>query len=272
MLPAAWIEHHRIEVVPLMLSWDGEALRNGDLPYAEFERRIAEDNSTPTTSAPSPGEYESAYRRLGDADIVVLTPPAELSVTFSNATLAAQAVDADRIRVLDSRSAAAGQGLIARAAAEAADADGDLDAVTQRVHFVAARVQLWATLERLDYLKRSGRVPAVAAYATGALDLHPVFRFVDGSPSAVGAARGARRAADRVFKAWRSSAHSADERAHVLAFHGSRADEAVALRDRALEAGADAEFVEITAAMAAHLGPGVLGLAWWWETDPPPIG
>lgn len=267
-----WIERHTIGVVPLTIVWGGDDYRDGiDITYAEFASR-ASSGATPKTSSPSPGEYQAAYEQaLADADeLFVVTPPAELSVTYSNAALAAQASAPDRIRVFDARSAAAGQGLVVVEAARAAETASSLDAVSARTQMVVPRVRLVATLERLDYLRRSGRVPAVAAFATDALDIHPIFRFVDGTPSPVAAARGARRAAERLFTIWERSAErrqGTGEHPHVAVFHSSRADEAARLRDRVVERapGAEAGVGQCSAALAAHLGPGMLGLAWWWE-------
>lgn len=267
VVPPEEIERLGIAVVPLTIAWNGDASLNTDVTYAEFEARAAA-GEMPTTSAPTPGAYvESIERMVGEGfDVLVLTPPAELSTTYGNAMLAAR-TSGGTVRVVDARSAAAGQGLIAVEAARAAAAGGDLDAVAARAEAVAARVRLWATLRRLDYLKRSGRVPAVASFATGALDLHPVFRFVDGNPSPVTAARGEKRAADRVLRAWQESRHEPGSGTHVVVLHSSRRSEADELRDRVLEIepGAETWVVEITAAMAAHIGPGLLGLAWWWE-------
>jgi DegV family protein with EDD domain len=273
VMPPAWIADHRIEVVPLTIVWEGQTYHDGvDLTYEDFAVRAAA-GTTPKTSAPSPGEYHDAYERaLQDADeLFVVTPPAELSVTFSNATLAAQAVDPARIAVFDARSAAAGQGLVAIEAARAGIEASTVDPVRERASFVAGRVRLVATLQRLDYLRRSGRVPAVAVFATDALNLHPLFRFVNGTPTPMGASRGGRRAADKLLEDYVRSRPRDPARAHAAVMHSSRLEHAEELRDRVAAAGGegvDAYVVEASAGMAAHLGPGVLGIAWWWEPLP----
>lgn len=271
VLPTAMIEQLRIAVAPLTIMWDDVSYRDGvDISYERFAELVEHEGTAPKTSAPSPGEYAATYEQVladGADGIVVVTPPAELSVTHSNATLAAQLAGEDRVTVVDSRSAAAGQGLVVLEAARAASAGAGLEAVASRTRHVLARVGLVATLERLDYLRRSGRVPAVAVYATDALHLHPVFRFVDGSPTAMGAARGGRRAADRIVAEWEKSRPDDAARCHIAVFHSSRAEHAGELRARLEEAspGAETFVVEATAAMGAHLGPGALGVAWWWE-------
>lgn len=269
VLPPDQRKRYGVEIVPLTITWGEESFDNGDLPYEEFERRVASSGQAPTTSAPSPGAYEQAYARLlaGADGLLVVTPPAEVSATHHNAALAAGLSDTGAVRVVDSRSAAGGQGLVVLEAAKAAAAGAALDGVEARAQEVAKRVALWATLERLDYLKRSGRVPAVAAFANDALNLHPVFRFVDGSPQPAGVTRGGRRAAVKLLDAWARSTPEAPGRTSALVFHSSRAAEAAELRDRIVERDPQAEtaVVAITAAMAAHIGPGMLGLAWFRE-------
>ena len=53
-LPAAEIEAHRVEIVPIVLVWDGVELRDGiDITPDAFWRRLATDQNLPTTSTSS---------------------------------------------------------------------------------------------------------------------------------------------------------------------------------------------------------------------------
>jgi fatty acid-binding protein DegV len=100
----------------------------------------------------------------------------------------------------------------------------------------------------------------------GALRLQPVVRYAGGSPSPVGVARSAAKGAERIVRAWeRSVTDGAGVRA--VAFHCERAEEAQALVDRVRERApaAEADVVPASASLAAHTGPGLLGLAWLWS-------
>ncbi len=169
--------------------------------------------------------------------------------------------------MLDGRTAAAGQGIVAaEAARRAASADCTMDEACDAALRAASHTEIWATLAQLEYLRRSGRVPAIAAIGAGALRLQPVVRYAGGNPTPVGVTRSAVRGTERLLRAWERSV-LAGGHVRIVAFHCERSDEAAYLVSRVLEhvPGAEAHVVAVTASLAAHTGPGLLGLAWLWE-------
>jgi DegV family protein with EDD domain len=201
--------------------------------------------------------------------VLVVCPAAELSTTVNSAMLAARERNDDRVRVLDARTAAAGQGIVSVEAARVARAGADLDRVGERALDVARRMQVWATLSQLNFLRRSGRIPAIAAIGAGALRLHPIVRYAGSQPAPVGVSRDARTATERLFRAW-SNTFVDGGCLHGVAFHSDRDGDAAALVARIAERvpGAEVASVEVTASLASHTGPGLLGLAWFWEARP----
>lgn len=272
VVPRSWAEEAGLVILPLELGWPDGRTGPGDIGYAEYVREVERHGGSAQTAAPSPGVYQELLSELlVDADaVMVVCPAAELSATYGNALLAARNIEGERVRVLDARTAAAGQGLVAVQAARAASTGAGLDAVVDRALDVAARVEIWATLTRLDQLRRSGRVPAIAAIGAGALGLQPIVRYAKkGSPTVVGVTRSADRAADRLFRAWeRTVARRAA--LELVALHCARADHAESLCRRVLARFPKAKVAvtEVTAGLAAHTGPGLLGVAWWWEPLP----
>jgi DegV family protein with EDD domain len=268
VMPRAWAESSGVHVLPLQMAWEDGEVVEGDLDFAELAAQLQRGRPPPKTAAPSPGQYQELYEELlasHDA-LLVISPPTELSMTYSSATLAARDFS-DRVRVFDARTAAGGQGLVAVEAARDAADGNDLGGVLARAQLVAARMQIWATLEQLDYLRRSGRVPAIAAIGAEALRLQPIVRYSGGSPSLAGVTRNATRGAERLFSAWERSRDRGTQ-LHLIAFHSARGDEAGDLRRRVTDRvpGAETEVVEVPASMGAHTGPGLLGLAWFWDS------
>ena len=268
IMPRAWAESSGVHILPLQMAWEDGEVVEGDLDFAELAAQLQRGRPPPKTAAPSPGQYQELYEELlasNDA-LLVISPPTELSMTYSSATLAARDFS-DRVRVFDARTAAGGQGLVAVEAARDAADGNDLGAVLARAQLVASRMQIWATLEQLEYLRRSGRVPAIAAIGAEALRLQPIVRYSGGSPSLAGVTRNATRGAERLFSAWERS-RDRGRQLHLIAFHSARGSEANELRRRILERvqGAETEVVEVPASMGAHTGPGLLGLAWFWDS------
>lgn len=270
VMPAHWREGLPLHIVSLQMAWPSGDVSEGDAPYAELAARLERGERPPKTAAPSPGAFEELFTRLLDDDdaLVVVCPASELSTTYGSAVLAARNAGSDRVFVVDAKTAAAGQGIVAIEGARIAAAGGDVEGVLARALDVASRVQIWASLRQLEFLRHSGRLPAVAALGAGALGLQPIVRYAGGTPAPVGVTRSAARAAERLFRAW-SRSIDGQRRLQLIAFHSDREQEARTLDDRVRERvpGAKTAVVEVAASMGSHVGPGLLGLAWLWEAD-----
>ncbi len=167
-----------VSVVPLNLTLGGEPYHDGELPLDELLGRLDEGV---TTSGPTPGDFTKAIEAaLVDADdVLVLTISANMSSTFAAARLACRAVGEHAV-ALDTLTAAGAQGLVVLAAADRAAAGGTLAEVEATARGVAQKVRLIATVNRLDRLVASGRVPAIAGLAGRSLNVNPLFEFRQG--------------------------------------------------------------------------------------------
>ena len=153
---AAW----DIAVVPLMITVDGRTVADGEIDTAEILAA-----KTHSSSGPSPGTFVQAIAGQDQGDgVVVVTVTSTLSITNQSAVLASKSA-AGPVAVVDSRTAAGGQALVAVAAARAARAGATLDEVVARAEDVAKRITLVGALANLDQLIRSGRVPGLAGRA-----------------------------------------------------------------------------------------------------------
>ena len=137
-----------------------------------------------TTAGATPADLAEFYRRAlaaSDGDgVVAVHLSAALSSTFSSAVGAAREFGAG-VRVVNSRSAAAGVGFVALAAARAAADGRDLDAVEAAARAAVPRGHAFIVVHRLDNLRRSGRIGAAASWLGTALSLKPLLRLdVDG--------------------------------------------------------------------------------------------
>jgi DegV family protein with EDD domain len=262
-IPADLVAQHGITVVPM---W----IHSGDSTIAEGARPLGELLGDPrvTTSAPAPGDYETAIRRRlddGADDVVVFTITAAMSASHRSATVAARDVG-NRVHVVDTRTAAGGQALVVLAAAARASDARSADEVVAVAHDVAAKVRLLGMVPDLEHLVRSGRVPGIAGRAGRALGINPLFELRDGRVKRLRPAIGSDAAVDRMLGRFRRS-QVPGGRAHVSALHALEPDGAAALLERAAREADVAEgFVsEFGPVMVVHTGPGLLGLSWWWE-------
>jgi DegV family protein with EDD domain len=263
-LPADLVERHRITVVPMWLTIGGESVREGERPLSELlgDERVS-------TSGPAPGEFEEAIAsRLDDADgVLVLTIAASMSGTHEAAMVAAGQLG-DRVRVVDTATAAGAEALVVLAAAGAADRGASLDEVEAEAKDVVERVQLVASVPNLDHLVRSGRVPGIAGWAGRRLRINPLFEFRGGGVRRLRPALSADAATDRMVGRLLRS-REPNTRLHVAALHALAPDAAEGVLERVeAEVTPATKFVgEFGSVMVVHTGPGLYGLAWWWEPD-----
>jgi DegV family protein with EDD domain len=93
----------------------------------------------------------------------------------------------DRITVIDSGSLSLGIGFQAVAAAEAAG--NGLQAALTAIQSTRERLKVYAALDTMENLRRSGRVPRAVAALGGLLSIKPLIELIEGDVKPVGAVR-----------------------------------------------------------------------------------
>ncbi len=267
-LPAEALAGPHLHVAPMSLTLAGHTYLDGeDVSPSEFYRMLRAAPSPPTTSAPTPAAFLDAYRRaaLGASSILCLTVAASVSASYDSAVVAArQAADAlpgVEVRVLDSESAAGGQGLVALEALRLASDGAGLDEVGEAVWSAIERVRLLAFPNTLYYLWKGGRVPVIAHAGSALLGVKPIFELRRGTVSTVARPRTLKRAIRRLVELMREGAGESPISACVM--HADAEDAAGELR-AAVEAAFECDRIfvaQFTPVMGAHIGPGLLGVA-----------
>lgn len=263
-LPAELAARWGVTVVPMWLTVGGQAELEGARP---LDQLLTEPEVL--TSAPTPGEFSAAIGGCLDRadEVVVCTMAASMSATNEVARIGSARFDG-AVRVVDSRSAAGGEALVVLAAARAAAAGASGDAVADEARRVASRVRLVATLPSLDHLVRGGRVPGIAGWAGKRLGINPLFEFRDGAVRRLRPALSPDAAAERMVAQVTRSA-PVGGRLHVVALHALARPVAETLLDRLADQQPVEAFVgAFGPVMVVHTGPGLTGIAWWWDEDP----
>ena len=264
-LPREVTEREGIHVVPMIVKFGERALLDGiDMPPQEFYKALVEERVSVSTSGPSEGDFRDAFEgALSGAEAVVCVNVASfVSATYSTAVSAAKDFEG-RVRVVDSRSASLGEGFVALEAARAGSNGGHLDAVVAHAESVRDRTSFCATINTFEFLRRSGRVNAILAYAATALNVKPVFAFRGGKIEQLGRPRTRARAIDRLMEEVRAA--SAQGPLHLGVAHADCEAEARELlaRLKAEIPNVETMISPFTPLMGAHTGPGVLGVGFF---------
>jgi DegV family protein with EDD domain len=193
-LPPPLVEALGIEIVPLTIRFGrDEFVDQVELSTAEFWDRVNKFTGLPETAAPSPGAFEARFRDLidrGATGIICINLSSHLSGTMQSAQVAAAVVGSVcPVQVIDSRSASMGQGNLCLTAARRA-ADGDsLESIVAEVVDRRDRTKLYATLDTLDHIRKSGRIGNARALLGSVLSIKPVIEIKDGIVEEVGKVR-----------------------------------------------------------------------------------
>ncbi len=271
-LPPALVERYGIEVVPVNIIFGGRTFTDSmSSDTGAFYELLRQSPDRPTTAAPSPGAYAAAIGRAAHrADAVLcVTVSKQFSAMYDSAHQAIAMVKAESpaldVRLLDSRNAAMAQGFMVLEAARAAEAGATFDAVVTRAEAMASQVTLLAMVDTLSYLARSGRVPRVAAWAAGVLQVKPIVRFRASDIKLVARARTRPRAIETLARQIELMAGA--RTVHVAVHHANAPADAGALMARLATRLTLAEtyVTEFTQVMGVHTGPGLLALAFWAE-------
>lgn len=271
-LPPHEIERHEISIVPTVLVWNGEELRDGvDITNEAFWKRLATDPNLPTTSATSPRAYAAEFAKAREAglDVVCATIPRRISAMTEVAEMAARDFTGPPfVRVIQTGAATMAHGFPVLLGARAASAGADLDTVERTVLQAANDSGIVALLGSLDYLARGGRVPWVVARVADALPSTPIFGMRHGRirfRAAFGSrARALRAMVKQVRRASRDASYLG-----VAVHHAAAVDEAHRLAERLRREMApdDLYVTGFTPVMGAHVGPDLVGLAYCARSD-----
>ena len=269
-LPAEDVHACGIRVVPLHILVEGRDLRDGvdAIPADLYQRGHV------TTAGATPSELAEAYRAaLRDSDgdgVVAVHISGELSSTLGAAEYAAREFDG-AVRVVDSKSTAMGTGFVALAAARAAHAGADLETVVAEAESTVSRVRAYIVVQRLDNLRRSGRIGTAASWLGTALALKPLLRIDE---------QGRLVLAQRVRTASKAQAAMVEqvlevvgEQRAALAVHhiddpATAADVAATLA-AALPGCGPAVVTDLGPVLGVHVGTGAVGIVVAVEPTPP---
>lgn len=260
-LPTELVEKHHIEVIPSILVIDGESFADGkDITREAFYARMPSMKSPATTAAPSAGSFMERYEKLltaGAENIFSIHPAASLSGIFNAARLAAESFG-KRVHVIDSGQLSLGCGFQIIIAAEAIAQSAGADEINRLLENSQKQLKVFAILDTLEYLRRSGRVSWAKTRFGNLFKLKPMIELTYGRVENIGAVRTTRLANIRLLEILR--AVGPIERLAILHTNAeARAHQF--LKQYAPDLPTKPLIINVTTAIGAHLGPNGLGFA-----------
>ena len=266
-LPQEVLDRHGISLVSLYVNWDGRTDRESDMAgFDDFYAFLKSGGDLPSTSQPSVGDFLAVYEPLlerGD-DVVSIHLSGGISGTVRAAEQARDAlvergVEPGRVVVLDSRTGAAGHGLMSVAADNAAKAGASAQGAADAAVKLGERMKILFAVDTLEFLRRGGRIGAAQAFLGSALKIKPILS-IDSEITAVERVRTQGRAIDRLVRELQEQHDAGADVFFIQHVQAPELAERIAERGREIY-GAGPEFVsEIGPVIGTHTGPGLVGV------------
>jgi DegV family protein with EDD domain len=265
--PAAPERFPNMRVVPLYVRFGEESFRDYvELGPDTFYDRLRTAPSLPTTSQPTPEDFLAVYEQLsGYERIFSLHIASTLSGTYQSASLAAQELGGDRVRLIDSRTASAAIAMLALAIERRLDAgtnDEEIDALAGRYPREAG---LLFTVDTLEFLVKGGRIGRARALAGQLLNVKPILTIADGEVVPLTRARGWGKAMDEFSKRFTESTTDGPGLRVAIA-HAQAPERVDELEQLVRDVRPQAQIEHVTtlgAVVGTHAGPGTVGIFWF---------
>jgi DegV family protein with EDD domain len=266
-LPVELADQYHIRQVPITIHFEDSSYTTGvDINDRLLFEIIDRKKKLPTTSAPSPNAfasaYESALKENVDA-IVCICVSSKISATYSSAVTACELFPQADISVIDSLNLSMAQGFMVLAAAEAASQGAGKQAIIDQALNAGQHSRLFAVLATVKYLAMSGRVGKVAAGMADTLNIKPILTVQDGKLDLLERVRTRKKAMERALELTLSSVNGKTiERIAFL--HVNNPEGARELQDQlcnVLPCQPSIITTEFSPGLSVHAGSGVVGVA-----------
>ena len=261
------LDQYNVACVPMQVIFGEESVSASELPAETFWKRLL-SGEIAKTSQPSPDAFLTEFEAAQQAgeEVVYVGVSSALSGTIQSATIAASMLEQAKIHIVDTLSGAGGQKLLVMHACRLRD-EGRLSAqeIADELRNLRSRIHVYASLDTLENLARSGRISKAAASIGTLAQLKPIVRInaeTNGHIEVCGKAIGRHRAIDSVVKLGQK--HKTDDRFPIIPLYSYDTDNCSALVKKLQACGYvidDAMYSALGPTLSTHVGPHAYGVA-----------
>lgn len=195
-LDAVQAQQSNITLVPMTVRFgDTEYLSGVNLSNEEFYTKLTESKELPTTSQPTPYDFEKAFQKIKNAgdEAVVLCVSSALSGTYQSACIAADGLE-DCIHVVDSKAVSVAQRILLDYAVLLKEQGLTAKQIAAELEEKKACVCAYGAVDTLEYLIKGGRLSKASGAVGSMLGIRPVLTLCKGALEVAGKARGPKAA------------------------------------------------------------------------------
>lgn len=264
-LPSGWQEKYDIDLIPINIIHNGQNFLQGiDIHYDDFYRIMETSDVLPSTSQPTPYQFVEFYRKIAKPEDTVLSihVTEKLSGTMDSARKAVGELKGElNIIPYDSASGTICMGMMAREAREMDRAGKTIQEILARLDVIRRQMELVFTVDTLKFASMSGRVKHLQFALASLLNVKPIIELKNGLLEMGEKVRSRNKSIDLLLEKMKRK--FGDQRIIVGVLHAHAPQSGIDLMEKVINQlnCAEAIYSEISISLAAHFGPGTLGLA-----------
>lgn len=263
-----FIEQYDIKVLRLKVLYGDRMYSDGlDIDPLEVYRRFPQE--IPTTSTPNMYEVSELVNEIkseGYEKIIGITISSGLSGTYNAVAMAFEEEDIETF-AFDTKNISIGAGLLAMWAAKKLSEGWTFEAVKHGLNDKINDSNVFFYMDTLDYLRKGGRISPAVAIVGKALNLKPIISCNEkGTYYTVSKIRGQHKGLEKLMDSLKD--YIGDKKAYLAIMNGDGTRYLDVIRARIKEMFPQCEVVvdkQITATMAIHTGPGLIGVGVLFE-------
>lgn len=263
-----FIEQYDIKVLRLKVLYGDRMYSDGlDIDPLEVYRRFPQE--IPTTSTPNMYEVSELVNEIkseGYEKIIGITISSGLSGTYNAVAMAFEEEDIETF-AFDTKNISIGAGLLAMWAAKKLSEGWTFEAVKHGLNDNINDSKVFFYMDTLDYLRKGGRISPAVAIVGKALNLKPIISCNEkGTYYTVSKIRGQHKGLEKLMDSLKD--YIGDKKAYLAIMNGDGTRYLDIIRARIKEMFPQCEVVvdkQITATMAIHTGPGLIGVGVLFE-------
>lgn len=263
-----FIEQYDIKVLRLKVLYGDRMYSDGlDIDPLEVYRRFPQE--IPTTSTPNMYEVSELVNEIkseGYEKIIGITISSGLSGTYNAVAMAFEEEDIETF-AFDTKNISIGAGLLAMWAAKKLSEGWTFETVKHGLNDKINDSKVFFYMDTLDYLRKGGRISPAVAIVGKALNLKPIISCNEkGTYYTVSKIRGQHKGLEKLMDSLKD--YIGDKKAYLAIMNGDGTRYLDIIRARIKEMFPQCEVVvdkQITATMAIHTGPGLIGVGVLFE-------
>lgn len=259
------LEENNIKLLPFRIIYSDKEYedRIEITPQMMYQRLKTE---IPKTSLPSIENINKAFKKAieeGCTHVIIITISAAFSGTYNAARLVSEDFPEVETFVFDSKTLTMAQGAMVLEASRLIKEGKSFKEITEILPTYREKIDLFFTIDTLEYLQKGGRIGKVAGTVGELLNLKPIITVADdGTYRTAAKARGSKQAVSKLIEIFKSYLEKGKYKAWIL--DGDGLDKVNSLSDaiKDLPNVVECTFAgTIGPALGVNTGPGLVGLA-----------